>query len=222
VIGVVRDVREAGVDRDAGAELYLFIEQPGPPIDGTEQWVTASPKTLNIVLRTSVSAAVLAPTLERAVRAINASVPLVGLREMDVVFDESIGRSRLLAQLLGGFAGLALLVAVVGIYGVLSFMVTERRREISIRLALGATRAGIIALVVKQGLVVTAIGLGAGLAGALSVNRLFGALLFGVAPTDPATLAAVTCTIAIVAAVACGLPAWRASRLEPNQVLKTG
>ena len=138
------------------------------------------------------------------------------------MFDESIGRPRLLAQLLGAFAGLALLLAVLGTYGVLSFMVAERRREIGIRVAIGATRGSIVALVTKQGLVIVSIGLAAGLAGALGLNRLLASLLFGVEPTDPATLAAVVATIAIVAALACGLPAWRASRLDPNVVLRGG
>ena len=223
VIGVAKDVKEAGVDRDTGAELYLFIDQPGPPIDGTARpWVTTAPPTMHIVLRTNLPAAALAQTLERSVRAVNPSVPIVGLREMDRVFDQSIGRPRLLAQLLGAFAGLALLVAVLGVYGVLSFMVAERRREIGIRLAIGATRVGIVALVMKQGLVITAIGLIAGLAGALSLNRVFASLLFGVEPTDPGTLAAVMTVIAMVAAVACALPAWRASRLDPNDVLRVG
>ncbi|HEU4937545.1 MAG TPA: ABC transporter permease [Vicinamibacterales bacterium] len=223
VIGVAKDVKEAGVDRDTGAELYLLIDQPGPPIDGTARpWVTTAPPTMHIVLRTNLPAAALAQTLERSVRAVNPSVPIVGLREMDLVFDQSIGRPRLLAQLLGAFAGLALLVAVLGVYGVLSFMVAERRREIGIRLAIGATRVGIVALVMKQGLVITAIGLTAGLAGALNLNRVFASLLFGVEPTDPGTLAAVMSVIAMVAAVACALPAWRASRLDPNDVLRVG
>jgi predicted permease len=222
VIGVSKDVKEAGVGRDAGSELYLFIDQPGPPIDGTLPWVTTAPTTMNVVLRTRLAASALAQSLERTVRAMNPHVPIVGLREMDAVFDESIGRPRLLAQLLGTFAGLALLVAVIGVYGVLSFAVAVRRREIGIRLAMGATRGGIVALVMKQGLAVAATGLAVGLAGALSMNRLFESLLFGVEPTDIGTLAAVTCTIAIVAAVACGLPAWRASRLDPNVVLRVG
>ena len=222
VIGVAKDVKEAGVDRDAGTELYLLVDQPGP-LDGTERpWVTVAPKTMNIVLRTELAAAALAPALEQAVRGVNPTIPMVGLREMDAVFDAAIGRPRLLAQLLGIFAGLALLLAALGVYGVLSFMVAERRREIGIRLALGATRRGIVALVVKQGLFMTGTGLAAGLAGALGVNRLFGSLLFGVAPTDPGTLAAVTAAIAAVAALACGIPAWRASRLDPNVVLKVG
>jgi ABC-type antimicrobial peptide transport system permease subunit len=99
-------------------------------------------------------------------------------------------------------------------------MVAERRREIGIRVAMGATRSSIVALVTKQGLVIVSIGLAVGLGGALSLSRLLGSLLFGVAPTDPITMAAVTSTIAIVAALACGLPAWCAARLDPNVVLR--
>jgi predicted permease len=222
VIGVAKDVKEAGVDRDAGAELYLFIDQPAPPIDGTERWVTTAPKTMNIVLRTDLAASDLAHTLERSVRDLSPSVPIVGLREMDQVFEESIGQPRLLAQLLGAFAGLALLLALLGVYGVLSFMIAERRREIGIRLAIGATRGVVVALVMRQGLVIVSMGLALGLAGALSLNRLFASLLFGVEPTDPRTITTVTSAIALVAALACGLPAWRASRLDPNITLKVG
>jgi putative ABC transport system permease protein len=223
VTGVAKDVKEAGVDREAGSELYLFVDQPGPPIDGTVRpWIATAPPTMNIAVRTNLAASALAQTLERAVRAIDPSVPVVGLREMDAVFDESIGRPRLLAHLLGAFAALALLLAVLGVYGVLSFMVAERRREIGIRLAVGATRRGIVALVMTQGLVMTSIGLAAGLAGAFGLNRLFASLLFGVEPTEAGTVAAVTSAIAIAAALACVFPAWRASRLDPNVVLRVG
>jgi putative ABC transport system permease protein len=220
VIGVARDVKEAGVDREAGAELYLFVDQPGPPIDDTARWVTTAPPTMHVALRTTLPASTLAPTLERAVHGLDPTAPLVGLREMDAVFDESIGRPRLLAQLLGAFAGLALLLAVLGTYGVLSFMVAERRREIAVRVAIGASRGSIVAMVTRQGLVIVAIGLAVGLAGALGLNCLLASLLFGVGPTDPGTVAGVTSAIACVAALACGIPAWRASRLDPNAVLR--
>jgi predicted permease len=220
VIGVAKDVKEAGVDKDAGVELYLFIDQPGPPIDGTEAWVTTAPSTLQVVMRTSLPASSLSGAMAQAVRAIDPSVPVVGLREMNEVFDASIGRPRLLAQLLGAFAGLALLLAVVGTYGVLSFMVVERRRELGIRVAVGATHADVVRLVTRQGLTIVSLGLAAGLAGALGLSRLMAALLFGVAPTDPVTMVTVACTIAIAAALACAIPAWRASRLDPNVVLR--
>jgi ABC-type antimicrobial peptide transport system permease subunit len=221
VIGVAKDVKEGGVARETGAELYLFIDQPGPPIDGTERpWVATAPPTMNVALRTSLPPSALARTLERAVREINPAIPIVRLREMDAVFAESIGRPRLLAQLLGVFGALALLLAAVGTYGVLSFMVAERRREIGIRLALGAGRAGVLIQVLKQGAILTGVGLAVGLAGAVGLNRLVASLLFGVEPTDPMTLASVAVTIAAVAAFACWLPAWRASRLDPLAVLR--
>jgi putative ABC transport system permease protein len=125
-----------------------------------------------------------------------------------------------LAQLLGGFAALALLLAAIGTYGVLSYMVAERRREIGIRMALGAAQSSVLGQVMKQGLVLTAIGIAIGLAGAFGLNQVIASLLFGVQPTDPVTIAAVVGTIVAVALIACGLPAWRASRLDPNLVLR--
>ena len=122
--------------------------------------------------------------------------------------------------MLGAFAGLALLLAAIGTYGVLSYMVAERRREIGIRMALGAKQGSVLAQVMKQGLLLTAIGIVAGLAGAFALNRLIASLLFGVQPTDPTTMAAVVATITLVATVACGLPAWRASRVDPIVVLR--
>jgi ABC-type antimicrobial peptide transport system permease subunit len=125
-----------------------------------------------------------------------------------------------LAQLFAAFAGLALLLAAIGTYGVLSYMVSERRREIGIRVALGAARSQVLTQFMKQGLQVTALGVTIGLAGALALNRLIASLLFGVQPTDTVTIAFVIATIMAVAAVASWLPAWRASRVDPNIVLR--
>jgi predicted permease len=209
VIGVAKDVRQRGVERLAGTELYVSLDQHG-----------VSPPSMNVVMRTTLPPATLSGTIERVVRELDAAVPVVRLRDMDSVFAESISRPRLLAQLLGAFAGLALLLAAIGTYGVLSYMVTERRREIGIRVALGATRSHVLTQIMKQGLQVTAIGAAIGLAGALAVNRLIASLLFGVQPTDIVTIAFVIATITAVAVVASWLPAWRASRLDPNVVLR--
>jgi len=175
---------------------------------------------MNVVMRTTLQTAALSGTIERLVREVDAAVPVVRLRNMDSVFAESIRRPRLLAQLLGVLAGLALLLAAIGTYGVLSYMVTERRREIGIRVALGATRSHVLTQIMKQGLEVTAFGIVIGLTSALAVNRLIASLLFGVQPTDTATFAFVIVTITVVAVVASWLPAWRASRLDPNVVLR--
>jgi putative ABC transport system permease protein len=209
VIGVAKDVRQGGVERPAGTEVYVSLDQHG-----------VSPPSMNVVMRTTLAPATLSGTIERVAHELDAAVPIVRLRDMDSVFAESIHRPRLLAQLLGAFAGLALLLAAIGTYGVLSYMVAERRREIGIRVALGATRSHVLTQIMKQGLQVTAIGAAIGLAGALAVNRLIASLLFGVQPTDIVTIAFVLATITAVAVVASWLPAWRASRLDPNVVLR--
>ena len=174
----------------------------------------------HIVLRTTLPAAALSQTVARVVHEMDPAVPVMRFRDMETVVAESIQRPRFLAQLLGLFAGLALLLAAVGTYGVLSSLVAERRHEISIRMALGADRSSVLVLVMREGLLLTAIGVVVGLAGAFGLNRLIASLLFGVGPTDVPTVAGVTATMIIVAAVACVLPAWRASRLDPNAVLR--
>jgi len=215
VIGVAKDVKQAGVDQKTGTEFYFFVDETAlapPP--------ALAPGTMNVVLRTTLPPASLATTIERTVHEVDRGVPVVRLRDMNEVFAESIRRPRLLAQLLSAFAALGLLLAAVGTYGVLSYMVAERRREIGIRMALGADRAAVLGQVMKQGLVLTAIGIIAGLAGAFSLNRVIESLLFGVRPTDPMTTGGVVVTILLVAAIACWLPAWRASRLNPQVALR--
>jgi predicted permease len=216
VVGVAKDVKQGGVDQKTGHEFYALVDQTavaGPPFNSV-------PGTINMVLRTTLPPASLSQSIEGVIREADRTVPVVRLREMDAVFAESIQRPRLLAQLLGAFAGLALLLAAIGTYGVLSYMVAERRREIGIRMALGADQTSVMGQVMKQGLTLTTIGIVVGLAGAFGLNRLIASLLFGVQPTDPATLVAVIATITLVAAIACWIPAWRASRVDPNVVLR--
>jgi predicted permease len=216
VVGVAKDVKQGGVDQKTGTEMYFLVEQIAlqPP------QLAQAPSTMNIVLRTTLPPSALAQSVESIVREADRAVPVVRLREMNAVFAESIRRPRLLAQLLGGFAGLALLLAAIGTYGVLSYMVAERRREIGIRMALGAERGVVLGQVLRQGLTLAGIGVAFGLVGAFALTRLVTSLLFGVEPTDPMTIAAVVGTIAAVAAVASLLPAWRASRVDPIVVLR--
>jgi predicted permease len=210
VIGVARDVKQGGIDQKTGSEIYVLLDQVPP----------ATPQTLNVVLRTTLPPQALSRNIENIVREADRTVPIVRLREMDDVFAESNQRPRLLAELVGGFAALALVLAAIGTYGVLSYIVAQRRREIGIRIALGAHRKTVLGHIMKEGLLLTIAGLIAGLAGAFAMNRLIVSLLFGVQPTDGPTLALATLTIAFVAAGACWLPAWRASRLDPNTVLR--
>jgi predicted permease len=216
VVGVAKDVKQGGVDRETGTELYLSVQQVARPAPSGLGFAPFS----NVVLRTTLAPAALSQTLERVVREIDRAVPVVRLRDMETVFADAIQRPRFLAQLLGLFAGLALLLAAVGTYGVVSSIVAERRREIGIRMALGADRFSVLAGVMKEGLVLASIGVVVGLGSAFVLNRLIAALLFGVQPTDVPTVAGVAATMIVVAAVACLLPAWRASRLDPNAVLR--
>jgi ABC-type antimicrobial peptide transport system permease subunit len=175
---------------------------------------------MNIVIRTTQPADALSGTIRAVVAGLDPSLPVVKLRSVDDVFAEAIGRPRLLAQLLGIFAGLATLLAAIGSYGVLAYMVAERRREIGIRIALGAGRGSVLRMVLSQGLGLTVVGVASGLAVALAMNRVLGSLLFGVRPSDPATIAGVVVLIAAVALMACYLPAHSATHVDPMIVLR--
>jgi putative ABC transport system permease protein len=215
IVGVLKDVKQGGVDKKAGTELYFNFDQVTQIANGY-----GAPGTMNILLRTAQPADALAAVIRATVAGLDPSLPVVKLRSVDDVFAESIGRPRLLAQLLGIFAGLAILLAAIGSYGVLSYMVTERRREIGIRMALGADRASVLRMVLSQGLQLTALGILAGLSAAFALNRLLASLLFGVKPTDPLTIGAVVALISLVALVACYLPARGATRVDPMLVLR--
>ncbi len=216
VVGVAKDVKQGGIDQKTGTELYFLLDQFSRLYPGTQ----VRGGTLNIVLRSAVPIATLGTAIEGIVRNVDPSLPVIRMREMDAVFRESLSRPRLLAQLLGGFAGLALFLASIGTYGLLWYLVSERRREIGIRMALGAERASVLRHIMGQGLRLALIGLAAGLAGAYALTRLMSTLLFNVTPNDPTTLVTVAVAITSVAAVACFLPAQRATRVDPVVVLR--
>jgi predicted permease len=213
IVGVLKDVKQGGVDRKTGTELYFDFEQ-------LQDLRGYTPTTMNIVLRTPMPPDALAAGIRQFVAEQDPTLPIVKLRAMDDVFGEAIGRPRLLAQLLGIFAGLAILLAAIGSYGVLSYMVTERRREIGIRMALGADRASVLRMVLSQGLRLTVLGVLAGLSAAFAMSRVLGSLLFGVKPTDPLTITAVVGLISAVALAACYLPARWATQVDPMLVLR--
>jgi predicted permease len=218
VVGVAKDVKQGRPDQEIGTEAYFFVEQaPKLPLGGGP----TVPSIMNVVLRTALPPAALAPTIERVVREREPNVPVVRLRTMDAVFTDTVQRPRFLAQLLGVFAGLALLLAAVGTYGVFSYIVAERRAEIGIRMALGAQRLGVLAHIMKEGLILAGIAVAVGLAAAYVLSGLIASLLFGVRPLDLPTAAGVAVTMIIVAAVACLLPAWRASRQDPIAALRS-
>jgi putative ABC transport system permease protein len=213
IVGVVGDVKQGGVSAKTGTELY-FLNEQGP---SARQF---APRNMNIVLRTPLPLESVAPQIRQIVQSMDPALPVVKLRTMDDVFAESVSRPRFLAQLLGVFAGLALMLAAIGTYGILSYSVSERRREIGIHMALGATRANVLGMVLGQGLRLTVVGLVLGLAASFGLTRLLQAQLFNVRPSDPATLASVAAFIALVALAACYIPASRATRVDPMVVLR--
>jgi predicted permease len=213
IVGVVKDVKQGGIAAKTGTELYLLADQL--PVLGF------GAANMHVVLRTALPPSSLAPTIQGIVRSMDAALPIVGLRTMDEVFVETVARPKFIALLLGIFAALALLLAAVGAYGVLSYLVTERRQEIGVRMALGADRGAVLAMVMRQGLMLTGIGLVAGLVGAVALTRLLESLLFGVRPADPATLVTGAVFMTLVSLAACFVPAHRATRVDPIVVLRT-
>jgi predicted permease len=213
IVGVVRDVKQGGIASKTGTELYFLADQ-GPKLTGF------APGNMNVVVRTSLPIETLSGQIRGLVQSMDPTLPIIKLRTMDEVFGESVSRPRFLAQLLGLFAGLALALAAVGTYGILAYTVSQRRKEIGIHMALGATRGTVLRMVLGQGLRFTIIGLIAGVAAAFGLTRLLQTQLFNVKPTDPATIASVAAFIALVATAACLIPANRAARVDPMVVLR--
>jgi putative ABC transport system permease protein len=213
IVGVVKDVKQGGVSTKTGTELYFLAEQ-------LPRLRNIGPGNMNLVVRSSLPVESLAAGVRRLVQQADPTLPIVRLRSMDEVFVESVSRQRFLAQLLGLFAGLALALAAVGTYGILAYTVSQRRKEIGIHMALGATRAAVLRMVLGQGFKLTAAGLIAGIVAAVALTRLLQAQLFNVRPSDPVTIGAVSLFIAAIAAIACVIPANRASRVDPMVVLR--
>jgi putative ABC transport system permease protein len=214
IIGVVKDVKQGGLNSKTGTEIYFLAEQTaaggGRP----------APRNMNIVVRSELPGEAIGSQIRRVVQSMDATLPIVRFRTMEDVFGASVSRPRLLAQLLGIFAGLALLLAAIGTYGILAYSVSERRKEIGIHMALGATRGNVLGKILGQGMRLTGAGLGVGLAAAFGLTRLLQTQLFNVKPTDPLTMSAVAGFITLVAFIACYIPAARATRVDPMVVLR--
>jgi putative ABC transport system permease protein len=178
------------------------------------------PNSGYLAVRTSQDSARLAQAIRAEVLAIDPSQPVTDVRTMQAVFDASLGQQHLTTWLLGLFAGTAMLLAMIGLYGVLAYSVTQRTQEIGIRRALGAQRGDIIADVVGRGLILSAVGLACGLGAALVLTQVIAGLLFRVSPTDPVTFAAISCLFLIVAVAASYIPARRAASVDPMRVLR--
>ncbi|MFL6594068.1 MAG: FtsX-like permease family protein, partial [Chthoniobacterales bacterium] len=163
----------------------------------------------------------LLPSVQNAVRSVDPTVALGSVRTMEDTIVRSLLKRKFTMTLFTIFAGLAVALASIGLYGVMSYSVAQRTREIGIRMALGAQRADVLQLVVRQGMVLTAIGVALGLLGSLGLTRLISSLLFGVSATDLGTFAAVSTLLLVVALLACWLPARRASGVDPMIAVRT-
>jgi ABC-type lipoprotein release transport system permease subunit len=178
------------------------------------------PVQLTLVARTRGDAAVLAPLVKRAVEATGTQRAVYDIRPMTGYVSESLDSSRFALLALTAFAATSLLLAAVGLYGTLAYLIARRTREFGVRLALGASAGQIVGLVLREGALLTAVGAGVGVAGALVVARALRSLLYGVSPLDPMTLAGVAAAVAAVAVAAVCHPACRAMRLDPNRILR--
>jgi len=172
------------------------------------------------VVRGAIDPAELVKSIERAVWQVNKNQAIDEVKTLEQIKSDSLGANRLRTILLGVFAGLALLLAAIGVYGVISYSVAQRTHEIGVRAALGASRWAQLSLVLKSGMVLTAAGLAIGLLGALGLTRLLSSLLFGISPRDPWTLMLVGVVLAVIAAAACYIPAHRAARVDPVVALR--
>jgi putative ABC transport system permease protein len=207
VVGVVGDMRRTGVDMPVRDEVFFPYAQ------------NASLSTL-VVVRTAADPMTMLPQFRQAVRDIDRDQPIASIRTMDQILSGLIAQRRFSMMLVAGFAILALTLAVIGAYGVTSYLVSQRTREIGVRLALGADPSRISRLVVREGMVVAGVGVAVGVVGAVATTRLASSLLYGVSARDPITIASVAATLLIVSALANYIPARRASRVDPLLALR--
>src|SRR5690348_2579582 len=207
IVGVIRDIKSDGLDIDGIPHIYVSTYQDNS-------------KNLSVVLRTSLPATLLEPQIRHEILSIDPGLPVFGVSSMNDVLDRSLASRRFSADLVGGFAGLALLLASIGIYGLLAYMVGQRSREIGIRMALGARRDDILKMFLRKGITLAGVGIVAGLVFSASTASLMASLLYGVHPHDLLVFLAVPLLLFAVAVLASYLPARRATRVDPMVALR--
>jgi predicted permease len=207
IVGVVADIHDDGLDVPVTARVYFPLFQ-------------RSSNALTLYYRSSTDPGSLNTTIERTIHAVDPTLPVFGQSTMENLLADSMVRRKVVLSLMGGFAAVALLLAAIGTYGVMSVAASQRVREIGIRMALGAQPGDIERLMVRPGLTLAAAGIAAGVVGAALLARLMSAVLFAVTPTDALTYAAVSVLLILVAAAACYLPARRATKQDPLLALR--
>ncbi len=208
IVGVVGDVRHDAVDVEPTPTVYVpYYQVP---------WS----RGMTLAVRTDADSAAVFGAVRARLRALEPAAPIFDVRSMDQIVAQSVSQPRFSTLLLGAFAGLALLLAAIGIYGVISFSVAQRTQDIGVRVALGARRIDIMRLILGEGMLLTAIGIGIGLAGAFALTEVIGSMLYGVAGTDPTTFVGIPILLAVVALAAAWFPARRATRVDPLTALR--
>ena len=207
VVGVVKNIKHDGLDVDGVPHLYVPLNQ-------------FLGRSLSLALRTSLPTSTLEAQIRGAIQSVDPGLPVFGVTSMDEVLDASLASRRFSANLVAGFAGGALLLASIGIYGLLAYMVGQRSREIGLRLALGAQRADILRLVLGKGVVLAGLGIVTGVIFSASTASMMASLLYGVRPHDPAVFLMVPLLLLVVAIAASYIPAWRATKVDPIVALR--
>jgi len=202
IVGIIRDIKSDGLDIDGVPHIYVSVYQ-----DDSKQ--------VSVVLRTSLPAALLEPQIRHEIQSIDPGLPVFNVSSMNDVLDRSLASRRFSADLVGGFAGLAVLLASIGIYGLLAYMVSQQSREIGIRMALGARRGDILRLFLHKGVALAGVGIVAGLVVSASTASMMANLLYGVRPHDPAVFLIVPLLLFAIAVLASYLPARRATKVNP-------
>jgi putative ABC transport system permease protein len=225
VVGVVDDLRNTSAELEPYPEVFIDYRQllklQQRWGDSAERQSETSIGLLSFAVRTRGDPAVAVPLVSRIVRSVDPNAGIDAILPLTRLVASSVARQRFYAVMLGLFAGVAGFLAAIGIYGVLAYAVIQRTQEIGIRMALGAERAQVLALVLRKGMLLAAIGVGLGLVGAVAGSRFLQGLLFGVTPLDPMTFFAVALMFGLVAMLASYVPARRATAVDPMVVLRT-
>jgi putative ABC transport system permease protein len=214
IVGVVGDVRQDGLDATTASEIYMPHAQFKP------FWQDATLRTFTLAIRSAGDPAALTSVVRQQVRTLDPNLPLSMVITMEDVVARSVAERRLHMLLIGFFAAVALVLAVVGTYGVLAYQINERTREFGVRMALGARAGDIVRMVLRQGMAPAIAGVFIGLGGATLVTRLLSTLLFETEPLDTVTFAGTTAILLTAALVACCVPARRATRVDPSTALR--
>ncbi len=213
IVGVVQDLRDNGLDRDVRPALYVPLAQAVPPHEDAA-------RSFFLIARTATNPLGYQQRIEAVVHRLDRNLPIANVRTLEASISESLARRRFSMLLLGGLAGVALILVIAGLYGVMTYVVNQRRREFGVRIALGASPRDLIAVVLWQGLQVTAIGILVGLVLAGAFSRFMSGQLFDVKPLDPAIYATTALVMMTVAVLACTVPALRAARVDPATTLR--